>query len=61
MRTTTGSRANSQYDKVCQSVKEQNQQQKHGPITGSDLGRNMSNGLIRACDWSMLSTFAFAL
>jgi len=46
------------YDKVRQSVTSKSKSKKHGPITGSDLGRN---GLIRACDWSMLSAFAFAL
>jgi len=39
------------YDKVRQSVTEQSKSKKHGLIAGSDLGRN---GLIRACDWSML-------
>ena len=41
--------------KVRQSVTEQSKSKKHGPITGSDLGRN---NLIRACDCSMLSAFA---
>jgi len=41
----------STYDKVRQSVTEQSKSKKHGPITGSDLGRN---SLIRGCDWSML-------
>ena len=39
------------YDKVRQSVTEQSKSKKHGPITGTDSSRN---GLIRACDWSML-------
>ena len=34
-----------------QRVTEQSKSKKYGPIIGSDLGRN---GLIRACDWSML-------
>jgi hypothetical protein len=42
-------------DKVRQSVTSKSK--KHGPITGSDLGRI---GLIRACDWSMLFAFALA-
>jgi hypothetical protein len=46
------------YDKVRQSVTSKSKSKTHGPITGSHLGRN---GLIRACDWSMLSAFAFAL
>jgi len=46
------------YDKVRQSVVSKSKSKKHGPIAGSNLGRN---GLIRACDWSMLSAFAFAL
>ena len=45
------------YDKLRQSVTSKSKSKKHGPITGSDLGRK---GLIRACDWSVLFAFAFA-
>jgi len=44
------------YEKVRQSVTSNSKSKKHGPITGSALGRN---GLIRACEWSMLFAFAF--
>jgi hypothetical protein len=46
------------YDKMCQSDASKSKSKKHGPITGSNLGRN---GLIRACDWSMLSGCVFSL
>jgi len=46
------------YDKVRQSVTSKSKSKKHGPITTSDLDRN---GLIRACDLSMLSAVAFAV
>jgi len=38
-------------------LQSESKSKKHGSIIGSDLCRN---GLIRACDRSMLSAFAFA-
>jgi len=48
----------SEHEKVRQSVASKSKSKKRGSITGLDLGRK---GLIWACDWSMLSAFAFAL
>ena len=45
------------YDKVRQSVTSKSKSKKHGPITGSDKNRSEP---ARACDWPMLSAFAFA-
>jgi len=47
------------YDKVRQSMTSTSKSKstQHGPITGSDKNRSES---VRACDWSMISAFAFA-
>jgi len=46
------------YDNVRQSVTEQKQSKKHGPITSSDQTVPTQILKIRACDWSMLFVFA---
>ena len=45
------------YDKVRQIVTSKSKSKKHGPITGSD---QVGSGLIRACNWSILSALPFA-